>query len=103
MGLIARAVETVGIATVSISITKALTTAVGVPRAIFVKWPLGHPLGEPGNGPQQRTMLFDALHCLATAEHPGVIVEPGYHWKREKYMEPDWSRLAALAAGAGDV
>ncbi len=90
-----------GIATVSISITKALTAAVGVPRVIFVKWPLGHPLGEPSNGPQQRTILFEALLRLATADRPGEIVEPGYRWKRERYVEPDWSRLAALAAGAG--
>lgn len=94
MGLIAREVERVGIPTVSISITKDLTAAVGVPRAIFVKWPLGHPLGEPGQAAQQRTLIFDALLLLHTAQQPGIIAEPGYRWRREQYSEPAWEKLS---------
>ena len=93
MGLIARAIEQAGIPTVSVSITRDLTESVGVPRAVFVKWPLGHPLGEPGNAAQQRTVIFDALKLLITASEPGVIVEPGYRWRRETYAEPDWAKL----------
>ncbi len=93
VGLIARAIEAVGIPTTSISLTKDLTLATGVPRAVYIKWPLGHPLGEAGNRAQQRQMIFDALLLLKEAEKPGVLAEPGYRWKREKYMEPDWSRL----------
>ncbi|MEZ4867384.1 MAG: hypothetical protein R3C14_39025 [Caldilineaceae bacterium] len=94
MGLIARAIERVGIPTVSISIAKDLTEAVGVPRALFVKWPLGHPLGEPHKPLQQRTIIFDALQLLRTTTAPGVIAEPGYRWRREQYTEPDWKQLA---------
>ena len=93
MGLIARALERAGIATVSISIAKDLTEAVGVPRAVFVKWPLGHPLGEPGNNAQQRTMIFGALQLLIEAETAGIIRDPGYRWRRESYTEPDWGAL----------
>ena len=93
MGLIARALERAGIATVSISIAKDLTEAVGVPRAVFVKWPLGQPLGEPGNNAQQRTMIFGALQLLIEAETAGIIREPGYRWRRESYTEPDWGAL----------
>lgn len=93
MGLIARAIEGAGIPTVSISITKDLTEAVGVPRALFVKWPLGHPLGEPHQPAQQRTLIFDALSLLKTAQEPGIIAEPGYRWRREQYAEPAWERL----------
>ena len=93
MGLIARAIERVGISTVSISITKDLTEAVGVPRAVFVKWPLGHPLGEPHNAAQQRTLIFDALQLLKDAQIPGLIAEPGYRWRREHYTEPAWTKL----------
>ena len=93
MGLIARAIEANGIPTVSISITKELTESVGVPRAVFVKWPLGHPLGEPGNALQQRTLIFDALKYLKEADQPGVIQEPGYRWKRQEYAEPEWGKL----------
>jgi len=87
-------VERAGISTVSISIAKDLTAAVGVPRAVFVRWPLGHPLGEPGNVAQQRTMIFRALQQLLQAREPGIIDEPGYRWRRETYHEPDWSALA---------
>ncbi len=93
MGLIARAIERAGIPTVSISITRDLTESVGVPRAVFVKWPLGHPLGEPNNVLQQRTLIYDALKLLVTANEPGLIVEPGYRWRRTTYSEPDWNEL----------
>jgi D-proline reductase (dithiol) PrdB len=93
VGLIARAVEAAGIPTVSISIARDLTVAVGVPRAVFVKWPLGHPLGEPGAANQQRTLIFDALRLLTTAEEPGTLVAPDYRWRRTAYTEPDWSLL----------
>jgi D-proline reductase (dithiol) PrdB len=93
VGLIARAIERVGIPTVSISLARDLTAAVGAPRAVFVKWPLGHPLGEPHAPLQQRTMIFRALHLLVNADVPGVIDEPGYRWRRDSYEEPDWSRL----------
>ncbi len=93
MGLIARAIEQIGIPTVSISITKDLTEAVGIPRAIFVKWPLGHPLGERGHAVQQKTMIFDALCLLREAEEAGIIREPGYRWRRETYAEPDFTQL----------
>lgn len=93
MGLIARAIEANGIPTVSVSITKDLTESVGVPRALFVKWPLGHPLGEPNQPLQQRTMIYEALKLLKESAQPGIIHEPGFRWKRESYTEPDWQSL----------
>jgi D-proline reductase (dithiol) PrdB len=93
VGLIARTVEAAGIATVAFSLAKDLTESVGVPRAIFVKWPLGHPLGEPHNVTQQRVMLYHALRLLRSADQPGIIQEPGYRWRRETYHEPDWGDL----------
>ncbi|MBX3001952.1 MAG: hypothetical protein KF893_25735 [Caldilineaceae bacterium] len=93
MGLIARTVEASGIPTVTISITRDLTEAVGVPRSVFVKWPLGHPLGEANAASQQRTLIYEALHQLVAAQEPGVIHDPGYRWRRANYSEPDWSQL----------
>lgn len=77
----------------SVSLARDLTAAVGTPRADVVKWPLGHPLGEPHAPLQQRTMIFRTLHLLVTASQPGVIEEPGLRWRRETYVEPDWSKL----------
>lgn len=99
MGLIARIIEEAGIPTVCVSITRDLTESVGVPRALFVKWPLGHPLGEPHKPLQQRTVIFDALALLLDAQEPGLIVEPGYRWRREAYVEPNWQALNDMTAG----
>ncbi len=96
MGLIARSIEAAGIPTVVISITRDLTEAVGAPRAVFVKWPLGHPLGEADNAAQQRTLIFDALRLLVNATEPGIIHDPGYRWRREDYSEPDWGALRGV-------
>jgi D-proline reductase (dithiol) PrdB len=97
VGLIARAIEAAGIPTVVISITRDLTEAVGVPRALFVKWPLGHPLGEAGASAQQRTLIYEALRLLVDAQEAGQIHDPGYRWRRESYSEPDWSQLSLKA------
>jgi D-proline reductase (dithiol) PrdB len=93
VGLIARAIEGIGIPTVSVSIARDLTEAVGVPRSVFIKWPLGHPLGEPNAPLQQRTVLFDSLRLLVEAEEPGIIQDLPYRWRRATYTEPDWDQL----------
>lgn len=100
MGLIARAIEGSGIPTTGVSIARDLTDAVGMPRAVFVKWPLGHPLGEAHADLQQRTVLFDALQLLMTAEEPGIIQDLDYRWRRTTYTEPDWTRLGRSGTGA---
>ncbi len=93
MGLVTREIEAAGIPTVAISLALEITQNVGVPRALFVKWPLGHPLGEANAPAQQRTILFESLRLLLTATEPGVIAEPGYRWRRQEYSEPVWGEL----------
>jgi D-proline reductase (dithiol) PrdB len=93
VGLIARAVEGAGIATIVVSIARDLTAAVGTPRAIFLRWPLGHPLGEANQPAQQRSVIFAGLQQLLAAKEPGQIVEPGWRWRREQYAEPDWTQF----------
>jgi len=61
VGLIQRAIEAAGIATVSVSLLRAVTEKLRVPRAVAVRWPFGHPLGEPFNRAQQLTIIHDAL------------------------------------------
>lgn len=63
------------------------------PRAVFVRWPFGHPLGEAGNRAQQLTVIRDALRLLY-AGTPGALVDLPYRWRRERYVEPtDWALL----------
>ena len=55
------------------------------PRALYLRYPFGHPLGEAFASAQQRTILLDALRALETVTSPGTIVEPGYRWKRHRF------------------
>jgi D-proline reductase (dithiol) PrdB len=65
---------------VSISIVREITVQVRPPRAMFLPWPLGHPLGEPDNPAQQSWALLSALGMLESASLPGTLVEPAYEW-----------------------
>ncbi len=85
MGLIQKVIEAAGIPTVSISIVKEITLQVRPPRAVFLPWPLGHPMGEPGHAAQQRRVLLDALGLLESARSPGALLEPGYVWGRHAF------------------
>ena len=82
MGLVARTIEAHGVPTVALSIQRELTEKTRPPRALFLRWPFGHPLGEPFNVAQQRWVLWDALRALAELREPGVIIDLPYPWRR---------------------
>lgn len=85
MGLIARIIEAAGIPTVAVIGLKEIAAKVRPPRTIHLKWPFGHPLGEPGHRAQQLTVVHYALQSLYTISEPGTILEPGWRWRREQY------------------
>ena len=85
MGLVQRAIETEGMLTIGISLQKEVTLKVKPPRALFLRYPFGHPLGEAFQVQQQRTILLQALKALETLKEPGTILEPGYTWRRHRF------------------
>jgi hypothetical protein len=85
VGLVQRAIEAAGIPTVGITLQKEITRKVKPPRALYLRYPFGHPMGEAFATAQQRTILLDALAALETVTEPGAIVEPGYAWKRHRF------------------
>ena len=70
VGLIQAALEREGIATVSISLLREVTETLRLPRALFVPYPLGYPLGEPQNAALQRSIIASALALLARNDAP---------------------------------
>jgi D-proline reductase (dithiol) PrdB len=70
---------------VGISIERKFTEQTRPSRSVFLKWPYGHPLGEPGQVKQHRAVLMETLKVLADATEPGDIVDLPFMWKREKY------------------
>ena len=89
MGLIARVLEEHGISTVTVFLLHEIAEQVGAPRGLSVRWPFGHPLGEPGNIAQQTTMIRHSLDLLATATAPGTLIELPYRWRREQWRLDD--------------
>ena len=75
MGLIQRAVEKAGMATISVSLAKDITKNVLPPRAVLPGFPLGHPIGFPGNENQQLWVLRILLKYLQEINSPGSLVE----------------------------
>jgi D-proline reductase (dithiol) PrdB len=82
VGLIARVLEEAGIATVCIIMRREVAQNVKPPRALFVKFPFGAPLGPAGDVDTQRSVILEALSVLTTATEPGTIVDLPRAWKK---------------------
>jgi D-proline reductase (dithiol) PrdB len=80
VGLIARAIEERGIPTVCVVMNRDITDNVKTPRALFVRFPYGAPLGPAGNAAVHEAVARAALELLANAAQPGTIVESGIEW-----------------------
>ena len=96
MGLAAREIEAAGVATVSLSIVREVTEKTPPPRALYLRFPFGHALGEPGKRDQQFAVLYMAFRLLFEADRPGIIRESGLRWRRETYAPPDWEAFRKL-------
>ncbi len=68
VGLVAAECERQGITTVALQLLRHVAEAVRPPRALWVPYPHGFPLGRPHDAEGQRAVLRAAL---ALAEHPG--------------------------------
>lgn len=86
MGLIQRVVERQGISTVGVSTLMRYTEAVRPPRSIFLRWPMGHALGEPNFALQQTVVLKEALSLIEESSEEGVIKKLPYRWRRPEDM-----------------
>jgi D-proline reductase (dithiol) PrdB len=82
VGLIARVLEEAGISTVCIVMRKETAQNVKPPRALFVHFPMGAPLGPANDTETHHEALRQALEVLDTARQPGTIVDSPLQWKR---------------------
>lgn len=74
MGLIQRTLEANGVATISITLSQEISRKVKPPRAVYPGFPLGHPLGFPGQHFRQLQLLRFLLQKVETLDTPGSIV-----------------------------
>jgi D-proline reductase (dithiol) PrdB len=95
--LIARHLESLGIATLCITSARDIIEAGNPPRAVFVDYPLGHTTGRPFDPANQLAILTEAIHAFDSINTPGQILDLPYEWS-----DPDW-RSNAMRASDGDT
>ena len=89
--------------TVALALVSEVADAARAPRMLYLHWPFGHALGEPGNVAQQRTILHDMLSMAHSASRPGLVIELPYRWRRETYSpNVDWTANSVAAASVPD-
>lgn len=72
MGALANFIERAGVATASISLIREQSEAVKPPRALWVPFALGRPLGSAEDPEFQKAVLGATLGMLATAQEPTI-------------------------------
>jgi hypothetical protein len=75
VGLIQRAIEAEGIATISVSLNRMITEKVKPPRSLLPAFPLGHPMGNPFDKGLQRRILMEGLRYVKEIREPGTIID----------------------------
>lgn len=109
MGVIQRQIEAAGIATVSISLLRRFSEHVVPPRALWVPFPFGRPLGAPRNVPVQRLVILSAVRLLERTDTPvleDLMLPPNFehldarHQALGRKCGASGCSLDALLAGA---
>ena len=104
MSLVARYLESEGICTVVIGSARDIVEECGVPRFLFVDFPLGNPCGKPWDVPMQQGLIGEAFDLLEKSWHPRTTLQAPFAWTsdgndlwRNRYMQVDDSNREALA------
>ena len=104
MSLVARHLESEGVSTVVIGSARDIVEECGVPRFLFVDFPLGNPCGKPWDVPLQQTLIVEAFDLLEKSWKPRTTIQSQFKWTndendlwRNRYMQVDDSNREALA------
>ena len=99
MGVVARILEEEGLSTVIVMTFREVAEIMRLPRAVYVRFPIGLTPGEPGSVTQQRVVIEDALAFLQDAREPGSLQTLPYRWGREDYRRVSERRAKNLSTG----
>jgi hypothetical protein len=76
VSLVAAELERQGISTVALQLLREIAEAVRPPRALFVPFPHGYPLGRPDDPPRQRAVIEAALGLFEQPDlRPPALVD----------------------------
>jgi D-proline reductase (dithiol) PrdB len=73
VGLIQSIIEGAGIPTASVTLLKEITERVAPPRALFVDFPLGYPLGNSNDSALQTRIIVAMLVLLREPVPPAIL------------------------------
>lgn len=82
----------------ALSIVREITLKTPPPRALFLRRPFGHALGQAGAREEQLATLAEALRLMVEAREPGTLRDAPFRWRRDVFAEPDWEALKRLGA-----
>lgn len=86
MGLIARGVEESGVSTVCVTFRRDLIELVRPPRSLYLEFPPGKPLGNPGNRDLQRAIIEAGFDLLERETAGMTIVDLPFKLKRFGFL-----------------
>jgi len=96
VSLVARFLESHGIATVVMGCALDIVTHCGVPRYVFSDLPLGHSAGKPFDRASQARTLSLALDLLETATAPRALRVSPERWQADDTWKKDYLDLERL-------
>ena len=104
VSLVARRLEAAGIATVVVGSARDIVEEAGVPRFVFVDFPLGNSCGKPGDRDMQRDIVSLATEVVASSIVPRTTVQAPQRWGSDDWRDAfmavgDHNRDALRAAG----
>jgi len=73
---LAHVFEAAGIHTAALISVRSVAERMQPPRALYCEFPLGRPLGKPGDADFQRGVLTMALGMVESASEPTLMVHP---------------------------
>jgi len=101
VSLVARYLEANGMPTVIIGSARDIVEYCGVPRFLFVDFPLGNPCGKPWDRSMQRRIVSQGLELFESASTAQTTVVSVEHWGnddwKQRYMEISDANRAELA------
>ena len=93
VSLVARHLETHGIATVILGSARDIVEHCGVPRFVFTDFPLGNPCGKPYDAAMQRAIVGFGLDLLEMAFAPRTTVQTPFVWSEDQFWRDNYMRL----------
>ncbi len=80
LGLIQNACEKAGMSTISITLKPEVTQFMNIPRAAYIRFPYGYPVGSAFQPELQKEIVVNTLELIFQIKEPGTVVQLPYRW-----------------------